>query len=100
MPPPAARDDQDHRPRPISTMLPELRRGRGLTQYDLAAQLHAASGNVSITREEVSRWERGKRIPGPYWRAWLGRVLDTSQQELEQAAAMARNSRRNARGHH
>ncbi|MEU4448742.1 helix-turn-helix transcriptional regulator [Actinosynnema sp. NPDC050801] len=86
--------DDERRPRPISTILPELRRGRGLTQYDLAERLHAASGNVSITREEVSRWERGKRIPGPYWRAWLGRVLDTPQQELEQAAAIARRTRR------
>ncbi|OKI27912.1 transcriptional regulator [Saccharothrix sp. CB00851] len=66
----------------------------GLAQYDLAERLHAASGNVSITREEVSRWERGKRIPGPYWRAWLGRVLDTPQQELEQAAAIARRTRK------
>ena len=87
-----ARDDEERRP--ISAVLPELRRGRGLTQHDLAERLHAASGNVSITREEVSRWERGKRIPGPYWRAWLGRVLDTPQQELEEAAAIARRSRR------
>lgn len=95
MPRPAARHDEGHRPGPISKILPELRRGRGLTQYDLAAELHAVSGNVSITREEVSRWERGKRIPGPYWRGWLGRVLDTSPQELEQAAAIARRTRRN-----
>lgn len=94
MPRPAARDDGGRAPRPIGTMLPELRRGHGLTQYDLAARLHAVSGNVSITREEVSRWERGKRIPGPYWRAWLGRVLDTPQHELEQAAALARRIRR------
>lgn len=61
---------------------------------ELAAELHAVSGNVSITREEVSRWERGKRIPGPYRRTWLGRVLGASQQELEQAVAMARRTRR------
>ena len=94
MPRPASRDDEGRRPEPIDKVLPELRRGCGLTQYDLAERLHAASGNVSITREDVSRWERGKRIPGPYWRAWLGRVLETSQQELEQAAAMARRVRR------
>ncbi|WP_447007057.1 hypothetical protein ACRAKI_11555 [Saccharothrix isguenensis] len=52
------------------------------------------SGNVGIAREEVSRRERGKRIPGPYWRTWLGQVLDTSQEELEQAAALARRTRR------
>nr|BFE53595.1 hypothetical protein GCM10017745_70220 [Saccharothrix mutabilis subsp. capreolus] len=79
---------------PISEILAHLRRGRNLTQDDLAARLHAASGNTSVTREEVSRWERGKRIPGPYWRAWLGQVLDASQQELERAAAIERAARR------
>ncbi|MBY8850639.1 helix-turn-helix transcriptional regulator [Saccharothrix longispora] len=81
-------------PQPIGKLIPELRRGRGLTQHDLAARLHAASGNASVTREEVSRWERGKRIPGPYWRAWLGRVLDTPARDLDQAAAVARWTRR------
>ncbi|MBM7810081.1 helix-turn-helix transcriptional regulator [Saccharothrix algeriensis] len=79
---------------PISEILAQLRRGRGLTQDDLAARLHAASGNTSVTREEVSRWERGKRIPGPYWRGWLGQVLDTPQHELERAAAIERAARR------
>nr|BFE52507.1 hypothetical protein GCM10017745_59340 [Saccharothrix mutabilis subsp. capreolus] len=74
-------------------MLPKLRQGRGLTQYDLATRLHAASGNASVTREEVSRWERGKRIPGPYWRTWLSRVLEVPTQELERAAASARRQR-------
>ncbi|MEU5691871.1 helix-turn-helix transcriptional regulator [Actinosynnema sp. NPDC020468] len=77
----------------MSEFLPELRRQHGLTQCDLAAELHAVSGNLSITREEVSRWERGKRIPGPYWRNWLSQVLHTSQRELELAAAVARHRR-------
>ncbi|WP_246018859.1 helix-turn-helix transcriptional regulator [Saccharothrix australiensis] len=81
-------------PGPISETLAELRRSRGLTQDDLAERLHAASGNTSVTREEVSRWERGKRIPGPYWRGWLGQVLDTPQHELERAAAIERAARR------
>ncbi|MER5266252.1 hypothetical protein ABTZ99_29600 [Actinosynnema sp. NPDC002837] len=45
-----ARDDEERRPRPISAVLPELRRRRGLTQHDPARRLHAASGNVSIAR--------------------------------------------------
>jgi putative transcriptional regulator len=87
-------EDNREQPEPISEILPRLRRGRGLTQYGLAERLHAASGNLSVTREEVSRWERGKRIPGPYWRTWLGRVLDTPTQDLERAAAVARRARR------
>ncbi|MEV0681440.1 helix-turn-helix transcriptional regulator [Actinosynnema sp. NPDC050436] len=90
-------DEREPRPEPISEILPELRRVQGLTQCDLAERLHSASGNDSITREEVSRWERGKRIPGPYWRAWLGQVLDTPEHELERAAAFERRLRRQHR---
>ncbi len=91
------RHERGPRSGPISEILPELRRVQGLTQCDLAERLHTISGNDSITREEVSRWERGKRIPGPYWRGWLGQVLDTTEQELEHAAAFARRVRRQRR---
>lgn len=87
-------DNRESRPEPISEVLPKLRQGQGLTQCELAERLLVASGNTSITREEVSRWERGKRIPGPYWRSWLCRVLDTPQQELERAAAFGRRLRK------
>ncbi|WIY00860.1 helix-turn-helix transcriptional regulator [Amycolatopsis mongoliensis] len=75
-------------------LLAERRSAKGWSQEDLATRLHAMSGNASVTREEVSRWERGKRIPGPYWRSWLSRVLDTPCDELELAAAVARRRRR------
>lgn len=68
-----------------------------MTQCELAARLSDASGNDSVSREEVSRWERGKRIPGPYWRAWLSLVLELPRDEIEQAAATARRTRRAAR---
>ncbi|QFZ20242.1 helix-turn-helix transcriptional regulator [Saccharothrix syringae] len=87
-------ENRESRPEPISEVLPRLRRGHGLTQCELAARLLDASGNPSITREEVSRWERGKRIPGPYWRSWLCLVLDAPQHELERAAAFGRRLRR------
>jgi transcriptional regulator with XRE-family HTH domain len=75
-------------------LLARRRIAKGWSQCDLAAKLHATSGNDSVTREEISRWERGKRIPGPYWRQWLSDVLDTSCGELELAAAVARRRRR------
>ncbi len=75
-------------------LLAERRTARGWSQDDLAARLHAMSGNDSVTREEISRWERGKRIPGPYWRSWLSRVLETPCAELELAAAVTRRQRR------
>ena len=79
---------------PMCELLARRRTAKGWSQDDLAAQLHAESGNDSVTREEISRWERGKRIPGPYWRHWLSAVLDTSCDELELAAARARRLRR------
>ena len=56
---------------------------------DLAGQLNDVSGNSSITS-----WERGKRIPGPYWRNWLCAVLDLPQQDADLAAAVTRRTRR------
>ena len=87
-----ARKEVDEPPESLCSMLRELRSRHGLSQYDLAGQLNDASGNSSITREDISRWERGKRIPGPYWRKWLCAVLDLPQQDL--AAAVARRTRR------
>jgi transcriptional regulator with XRE-family HTH domain len=82
---------------PLAELLPERRRSRGLTQCDLAARLSEASGNDSVSREEVSRWERGKRIPGPYWRSWLSQALELPREDVEEWAAQARSSRRKAR---
>jgi transcriptional regulator with XRE-family HTH domain len=78
---------------PIDELIAHLRTQHGLTQYELADQLVGASGNASVTREEVSRWERGKRIPGPYWRHWLSEVLGYPGEKWERAALAARRSR-------
>ncbi|AHH96329.1 hypothetical protein GCM10010174_76690 [Kutzneria viridogrisea] len=77
----------------ISELIVHLRTEHGLTQYELAVQLAGVSDNDAITREEVSRWERGKRIPGPYWRGWLSEVLGYPKDKWESAAVNARRSR-------
>ncbi|HET6503148.1 MAG TPA: helix-turn-helix transcriptional regulator [Amycolatopsis sp.] len=77
-------------PEPIGPLIRLARRERGLTQYQLADALAGVSGNDGIGRDEVSRWERGKRVPGPYWRHWLARVLDLSPDRLHDAAQTAR----------
>jgi transcriptional regulator with XRE-family HTH domain len=89
-----ARKEVDQPPKSLCSMLRDLRSQLGLSQYDLAGKLIAVSGNCSITREDVSRWERGKRIPGPYWQKWLCTVFDLPQQDVEVAAAAARRTRR------
>ncbi|MFD6073460.1 helix-turn-helix transcriptional regulator [Amycolatopsis lurida] len=79
---------------PLCELLAEQRIAKGWSQCDLVAKLHTRSGNDSVTREEISRWERGKRIPGPYWRQRLSDVLGTPNRELELAAEVARRQRR------
>jgi putative transcriptional regulator len=91
---PTGQKEVDQPPKSLCSMLRELRNRQGLSQYDLAGQLIDASGNYSITREDISRWERGKRIPGPYWRKWLCTVFDLPQQDVDLAAAVARRTRR------
>lgn len=75
---------------PIGTLVRRARRERGLSQYDLAETLVAISHNDGLSRDEVARWERGKRVPGPYWRGWLSSALDLSADELRVAARAAR----------
>ncbi|MFD5828447.1 helix-turn-helix transcriptional regulator [Lentzea sp. NPDC060358] len=89
---PGAREHQDVPP--ITALIPRARREQGLTQRALADLLCEISQNDSITREEVSRWERGKRIPGPYWRAWISAALHVPHAEVDQAAVVERRCRR------
>ena len=51
-----------------------LRRERGWSQSQLAAALTAVSGRV-VAREEVSRWEHGRRTPTPYWLSLIAGAL-------------------------
>jgi transcriptional regulator with XRE-family HTH domain len=51
-----------------------LRRERSWSQSQLAAALTAASGRV-VAREEVSRWEHGRRTPTPYWLSLIAGAL-------------------------
>ncbi|HEX7308920.1 helix-turn-helix transcriptional regulator [Lentzea sp.] len=89
---PQAREHEDVPP--ITALIPLARRKHGLTQRDLADLLCEISQNDSVTREEVSRWERGKRIPGPYWRAWISAALHVPHAEVDRAAVVERQCRR------
>jgi transcriptional regulator with XRE-family HTH domain len=69
--------------------LARLRHGVRLSQRQLAERLCAVSGVPSVTRHEVSRWERGERVPDA-WLTFLAHVLNVAVGEMERVAAYAR----------
>ncbi|MFC6020453.1 transcriptional regulator [Plantactinospora solaniradicis] len=77
-------------PKTFGTLLTELRLARGWSQLRVAEQLCAASGVPTVSRHEVSRWERQHRIPGEFWLGWLAAVLQVPVVDLANAAAAAR----------
>ncbi|MEU0967853.1 helix-turn-helix transcriptional regulator [Streptomyces sp. NPDC005917] len=77
------------RRRAFGAYLARLRRDAGLSQRELAARLCALSGVASVTRNEVGRWEQGRRVPDA-WLAALSAVLGVPLDDLERAAAYAR----------
>ena len=67
----------------LGQLIQELRREHGWSQGGLADRLCQAAQNATITRTEVSRWERGKRTPGPYWLRHLATLLEVPLTALE-----------------
>lgn len=80
-------------PELISELIKHARMERGLSQTGLAMTLAEVSGQDTVTRSEVSRWERGKRIPTRHWLRWLSEVLGLSLERLEYAATFSRRFR-------
>ncbi|MFU8872510.1 helix-turn-helix domain-containing protein [Micromonospora sp. SL4-19] len=77
-------------PRLLGPLLAELRTARGWSQQRVAAELCAASAVPTLTRHEVSRWERQRRLPGDFWLGWLAVVLGVPGELLAEAAAHSR----------
>jgi transcriptional regulator with XRE-family HTH domain len=57
--------------------LARLRRERGLSQRQLADRLCQLAGAATVSRNEISRWERGVRLPAQAWLGWLAVALGT-----------------------
>ncbi|MDI1464900.1 helix-turn-helix transcriptional regulator [Catellatospora sp. KI3] len=74
-------------PSSLGRLIAQQRRLRGYSQARLAELLCAAADSPTVTRHEVSRWERGDRLPGAQWLGWLAHVLDLSPARLGLAAA-------------
>ncbi|GAA1884772.1 helix-turn-helix domain-containing protein [Streptantibioticus ferralitis] len=69
--------------------LARLRRSTGKSQREFAELLCALSGVQTLTRNEVSRWERGERLPET-WLPFIAQVAGMPLADLERAAAPAR----------
>src|SRR5258708_5642575 len=76
----------------VGDLIARVREHLGKSQYALAAALRDVSGRSDGVpdRSMVARWETGRRIPTPYWRAHLAAVLQLSPAELDKAAAVTR----------
>jgi transcriptional regulator with XRE-family HTH domain len=82
-----------HAPETIGVLLARVRGELGISQLRLAERLCASAGVSTVTRNEISRWEREERIPTGYWLGWLAATLDIPLDQLERAAAAARRRR-------
>lgn len=78
-------------------LLRDLRIGLGRSQAEQADDLSQRS-DVAITRHEVSRWERGKRLPSPFWQAHYASSLGAPVTDISDAVADTRARRQDA-GH-
>ncbi|MDT9692504.1 helix-turn-helix transcriptional regulator [Streptomyces sp. P9(2023)] len=66
----------------IGELIRDLRTARGWSQGRLASAINDAFG-TNLDREYVSRWERSKVTPGPYYLRCLSAVLDVPLAALE-----------------
>lgn len=82
------------RPETIGILMARLRSERGISQLRLAERVCASAGLNTVTRHEISRWEREERIPSGFWLGWLAVALEVPLERLERAAAAARRRRR------
>jgi ribosome-binding protein aMBF1 (putative translation factor) len=77
----------------LGQLIAGRRRQLGLTQRDLADELCARSGRPTFTRHEISRYERGARLPSAPLLIAFADSLDLPLADLRQAAAADREHR-------
>lgn len=79
------------------SLLRDLRMSLDRSQAEQADDLSQRSGSA-VTRHEVSRWERGKRLPSPFWQAHYAGSLGVPVTNISDAVSKTRASRQDA-GH-
>ncbi len=78
-------------PERLGVLIRDLRLALGWSQGRLAAELCRIAAYQTVTRECVSRWEHGKRMPGPFWLPVLAEALQVPVWELERAKMRRRD---------
>lgn len=74
----------------MSTLGPWIAKRRsalGLSQDELAQRMCALSGSATYTRNEISRYERGRRTPRGERLRWLAQSLECSMSDVRAATA-------------
>lgn len=84
---------------PFALRLHQLRKDAGRTQEQQADAINAASGRVTVTRREISRYEKSKNIPTNHTLEHIAVACGVSFEELQREAKAARARRRQARHH-
>jgi transcriptional regulator with XRE-family HTH domain len=75
----------------LGALIRKLRESLGWSQSRLAAELCKVANHATVTRENISRWETGKRLPGAWWLRHLATVLQVPLEVLEQAGVDRRH---------
>lgn len=78
-------------PPELARLIAELRTSLGWSQTRLATELGQAAGHETLTREQISRWENGKRTPQVFWLRHLATVLQVPIEILERTRVDRRN---------
>ncbi|WP_116245261.1 helix-turn-helix transcriptional regulator [Nocardiopsis sp. FIRDI 009] len=73
-------------PETFPQMLKRHRKDRGWSQQRLADALCEESGRATVARQDVYRWESGRRAP-KFWRPYIAAVLGVTLEELDRAIA-------------
>ncbi|MFI5986182.1 helix-turn-helix domain-containing protein [Streptomyces sp. NPDC051555] len=79
---------------PFSQLLRRLRTEAGRTQEQQAAAINTASGRDTMTRREISRYERGENIPTAHTIRHIALACGVPPEQLGREAAAARARRK------
>lgn len=76
----------------MGALIRDLRSAAGWSQGRLATELCRVSDHATVTREMISRWETGKRRPGPFWLRHLATALQVPLMTFDEVARVDRRT--------